>query len=156
MPWLTNSMPLIAAGDATGNERFPLDTYQADGLYPQDGAITLAALRTFVQLGEGSGGTATATAGAATLNLAAGKVTTEALTTAAGALYTLTLANTTVAATSIVTGSLANGTNTTAGGVIERMQPSANQVVITVRNTHASAALNGTLVISYLVHGNIA
>lgn len=42
--------------------------------------------------------TATATAGAATLNKAAGKVTTEALTTAAGANYTLTITNSTVAA----------------------------------------------------------
>lgn len=99
----------------------------------------------------GAVGTATATGGAATLNQTAGKITSEALTTAAGADYTLTLTNSFIAATDVVLCSVNNGTNTTEGLAINRVTPGAGQVVILVRNTHASAALNGTIVISFLV-----
>lgn len=97
--------------------------------------------------------TATATAGAATLNTAAGTVTSEALTTAAGADYTLTLTNAKVVATSIVLVSVDNGTNTTAGITACRVTPAAGSVVILVRNLHASSALNGTIKIRYVVMG---
>lgn len=55
--------------------------------------------------------TVTAVTGAATLNKASGKITSEALTTAAGASYTLTLTNSAIAAADTVYVSLANGTN---------------------------------------------
>lgn len=97
-------------------------------------------------------GTASATAGAATLNARAGKITTEALTTAQNGVYTLTLTNSSVAATDIVVASVANGTNTQGSPVVTRTQPAAGSVVILVANLHASAqALNGTLVISFYV-----
>lgn len=109
-----------------------------------------------VTLGTGSSlevddGTAAATGGAATLSKMAGKITSEALTTAAGADYTLTLTNTAIAAVDIVLVSVDNGTNTTAGLAVGRVTPGAGSVVILIRNTHASAALNGTIVISFLV-----
>jgi hypothetical protein len=96
-------------------------------------------------------GTVTAAAGAATLDKIAGKVTSEAITTAAGADYTLTLTNATIAAADLVFVSVANGTNTTEGIAVNRVQPAAGSVVIKIRNTHASSALNGTIVISYEV-----
>jgi hypothetical protein len=100
---------------------------------------------------EMDGGTATATAGAATLNSYSGKITSEAITTAAAADYVLTLTNSRIAATDIVLPSVANGTNTTEGLAINRVQAGAGSVVIRVRNTHASSALNGTIVISFVV-----
>lgn len=95
--------------------------------------------------------TATAAAGAATLNGTAGKVTTEALTTAAGAAYTLTLTNSKIGANDSVFVTVDNGTNTTAGIEVGRVTPSAGQVVILVWNRHAADALDGTLKIGFLV-----
>lgn len=94
-------------------------------------------------------GTATATAGAATLAKVAGKITSEALTTAAGALYTLTITNTKIEATDIVFASVAYGTSTTGTPVVTRVTPTANSLVIILQNIHASAALNGTVVVSF-------
>ena len=96
------------------------------------------------------GGTATATAGAATLAIRFGKITTEALTTAQDASYTLTITNTQIAATDHVFVSVANGTNSQGTTVVTKVTPAAGSLVIIVTNKHASAqALNGTLVISY-------
>ena len=89
---------------------------------------------------------------AATLNRDSGLVTTEALTTAAGAAYTLTLTNSKILPTSKIFVNVANGTNTQ--GVVSG---SANAVAgngtatVRVLNQHASQAFNGTLKISYLV-----
>ena len=94
---------------------------------------------------------ATATGGAATANGSAGKITSEALTTAAAAAYTLTLTNSVIAAGDIVFASVANGTNTQGIVGVGRVTPGAGSVVITIRNLHASQAFNGTLVISYFV-----
>jgi hypothetical protein len=96
-------------------------------------------------------GTASATSGAATLNKSTGKITSESLTTAAGAAYTLTLTNSQIAAADIVLVSLANGTNTQGVVVQGLVTPAAGSVVITVRNEHASQAFNGTIVVSYMV-----
>jgi len=96
--------------------------------------------------------TATAVGGAATLNAPSGKVTTAALTTAQDATYTLTLTNSSIAATDKVFVSIANGTNSQGTPLVGRVTPGAGSVVITVINKHATAqALNGTLVVSFLV-----
>lgn len=95
--------------------------------------------------------TAAATAGAATANGQAFKITSEALTTAAAAIYTLTLTNASIVATDVVLASIANGTNSAGEPVLERVTPGAGSVVIVVRNRHAANALNGTLVISGIV-----
>ena len=100
----------------------------------------------------GSVGTATATSGAATLNKQVGTITTESLTTAQDASYTLTLPNSRVGTGSVVLVSVANGTNTQGTTVVTKVTPAAGSVVIIVTNKHASAqALNGTLKISFLV-----
>lgn len=96
-------------------------------------------------------GTATAAAGAATLNKSAGVITSEALTTAAGADYALTLTSSKIAAGDMVFASVDNGTNTTEGLSVQRVSPSAGQAIIRVRNTHATVALNGTIKVSFLV-----
>ncbi len=98
-------------------------------------------------------GTAAATAGAATLNKQSGSITSEALTTAAGSDYVLTLTNSVVAATDRVLVSVDNGTNTTEGLAVNRVTPGAGTCTIHVRNTHASAALNGTIVVNFLAVG---
>ena len=97
-------------------------------------------------------GTATAVAGAATLSKMSGKITTESLTTTQGSDYTLTLTNTKIKATDIVLATVANGTNSQASPVIEKVTPANGSVVIVVQNAHGSAvAFNGTLVISFVV-----
>jgi len=96
-------------------------------------------------------GTATATGGAATLHTVLGKVTSEAITTAAGSDYVLTLTNQNIAAADHVFVSVANGTNTTEGLAVNRVQPAAGSCIIRIRNTHSASALNGTIVISYYV-----
>ena len=96
-------------------------------------------------------GTATATAGAATLSKSTGKVTSESITTAAGAAYTLTLTNTQIAAADIVMTNVANGTNSQGIPVIGLVTPGAGSCTIVVRNLHASQAFNGTVVISFMV-----
>jgi hypothetical protein len=93
---------------------------------------------------------AAATAGAATCNSVSGKITSEALTTAADAEYVLTLTNSLITASSMVFASVANGTNTTEGIVVQRVQPGSSSVVIRVKNTNAGA-LNGTIVVSFMV-----
>jgi hypothetical protein len=95
-------------------------------------------------------GTATAASGAATLSKQAGKITTEALTTAGLAAYTLTLTNTKIAAADMLLVSVANGTNTAGTVVVGRVTPAAGSATIVIQNVHATEALNGTLVISFV------
>jgi hypothetical protein len=96
-------------------------------------------------------GVATSTAAAATINHTSGTITTEALTTAAGADYSFTLTGNTIGAASIIFISIANGTNTTLYPVAHSIQPAAGSATFKVRNAHASVALNGTLVVSFIV-----
>lgn len=96
--------------------------------------------------------TATASAGAATLNKTSGKITSEALTTAQNAIYTLTLTNSAIAAADFVFASVADGTNTQGTPMIGQVNPAAGSVVIEVINKHATAeAFNGTVEVSFFV-----
>ena len=94
--------------------------------------------------------TATATAGAATLNKSAGVVTTEAISTAAAGVYTLTLTNNTIAAADQVFVSVNNGTNSAGSPQVQSVTPAAGSVVVVIRNAHLSAAFNGTLKVSFM------
>lgn len=94
-------------------------------------------------------GTATAVAGAATLHMPAGKVTTESLTTASGAVYTLVLTNSLISPSSLVFVSVATGTNTAPGLLLRRVQPGSGSVEIHVENEPGGGALNGTIVLSF-------
>lgn len=106
-----------------------------------------------VQIDQGTK-TATATAGAATLNKDAGVITSEALSTAQGAAYTLTLTNSSIAATDQVMASVSLGTATTGTPAIATVKPAAGSVVIVVQNISASAALNGTIKVAFVVFKN--
>lgn len=96
----------------------------------------------------GDDNTATSTAGAATNHHTGSIITTEALTTAAGADYTFVLTDASIGPLSIVLVSIANGTNTTLYPAVHSVQPAAGSVTFKVRNAHAAVALNGTLVLS--------
>lgn len=98
--------------------------------------------------------TATASAGAATLNAAgSGIVTTESLTTLSGSLYTLTLTNNMVEATDLVFATVQYGTATTGHPYVRRITPASGSVVISIGNSPDTnvAAYNGTLKIGFLV-----
>jgi hypothetical protein len=95
--------------------------------------------------------TGTAVGGAVTVTGYAGKITSESLTTAQNATYTLTITNTAIEATDIVTASITNGTNTQGTPMIVRVTPDSGSLVIVVKNMHESTqALNGTVVISFV------
>lgn len=94
--------------------------------------------------------TATATTGAATLNKSSGVITSEALTTIAGATYVLTLTNSAIAAADMVFASVSFGTATTGSPAITSVKPAAGSVVITVQNVAAAAVFNGTLKIAFM------
>ena len=110
-------------------------------------------------LGTGKGLTATAVSGAATLNQGAGVITSEALTTAAGSTYTLTLTNSEIhaagyngaSAPTCVFASVTTGTNTTVGLDVQEITVTEGQVKINVKNTSSATALNGTIVISFVL-----
>lgn len=98
---------------------------------------------------QGLCGTASATSGAATLANKCGVITSEALTTAAGVQYTLTVTDTSVAAADLCLASVGVGTSTTGWPTLSSVAPAAGSLVIVVTNIHASAALNGTIKISF-------
>lgn len=173
--WLTNGMPvaqpLIVNGVVTSSGSIiqngtaysqgvegpytqghasaliPLDTEGVAGAQPQTVAITafgIAALASALVTN-----TATSTAGAATLNTTAGRVVTEALTTAPGATYTFVLTNSLFTVNSvapIVT--MLDGTCTTGLMQINSVQVAAGSATIVFQNI-GTAALNGTKLISF-------
>ncbi len=96
-------------------------------------------------------GTATAAAGAATLNAQTGTITSEAITTAAGAAYTLTLTNSFVTAGSVVLVNIKNGSNSQGIPTPGRVTEADGSVVVIVNNLHASQAFNGTIKIGFSV-----
>ena len=95
-------------------------------------------------------GSATASSGAATCNARIGKITTESLTTAAAAEYTLTLTNSKIAAGDFVLASVDKKSSAGTPG-IGGCTVTAGQVIITVTNLHASAAFDGAIQINFMV-----
>jgi len=96
-------------------------------------------------------GTATSTAGAATINKQSGVITTEALTTAAAAAYAFTLTNSRIASTSIIVLTLMGGTNTTRGIELRAIPGSGSATLSLYNNNVAGTALNGTLIFGFEV-----
>ena len=95
-------------------------------------------------------GTGTTSSSAVTVSKMAGVITTEALTTAAGANEAITLTNTLIAAGDMVFVQYAGGTNTNEEFVIKATAGSGS-ATITLYNTHVSAALDGTVIFNFLV-----
>jgi hypothetical protein len=99
----------------------------------------------------GDVGSATSTAAAASVNHTSGTVTTEALTTAAGADYSFTLTDANISTDSVVMVHVGgDGTNTTVPCLVHSIIPGAGSATFKVRNNHASAALNGTLKLRFV------
>lgn len=117
-----------------------------------DGSSTLPRISdgsTWLWLPAYASGTATAVTNAGTINTRVGKLTSEALVTAAGAAQVLTINSTAIAAADIVQASVANGTNTTGTPIVGRVTPASGSVAIEVRNIASAAAFNGTVIVSF-------
>jgi len=110
-------------------------------------SVTVRAGGTF----DADNGTATASGGAATLSKMAGIVTSESLTTAAAATYTLTLTNTLVTAASNILVTVGLGTATTGVPVVHKVTPGSGSVAIVIKNNDPAAALNGTILVQYMI-----
>lgn len=87
---------------------------------------------------------------AVTASGVAGVITTSALTTAGAGSYAITWTNTAITTTSVVLLTIAGGTNTTEN-ITLKVVPGAGTATLTIYNNTASTALNGTILISYLV-----
>ena len=96
-------------------------------------------------------GTATSTAGAATINHQVGVVTTESLSTASGSAYSFTLTNSRITSASIVICSLLGGTNTKHGLSFTCVPTSGSCAISVLNNDISAAALNGTLIFGFVV-----
>jgi len=150
----TPGLPQVGAPNfpnLSGNELIPADTQDVSGVNPATVAISVFMLAAYAA--DLAAQTASATTGAATLSTERGVITSESLTTAAGATYTLTLTNTLVKTTSNVVASAYNGTNTAGGAQdlsVTSVTPAAGSVVIVVTNNN-SVALNGTIKIAFQV-----
>lgn len=175
--WLTNGLPLVQpiylngvlqqqqnltfngvtqnGGNApvytqlSAGAMLPVDTEQGQGEQPQTVAATafqIAALSAALAVN-----VATSTAGAATLNTKSGRVTTEALTTAAGATYSFTLTNSLITAAGPAPQvSVVDGSNTGGQLQLTSVTNAAGSSTFVFTNTGTSA-LNGTLVIAFHV-----
>lgn len=142
--WLTAGMPSLPAASVTGAETLPLDMNTSAGAQQQ--ALTTGNLKTYAN--GGAIVTGTSASGAVTANGERVFITTESLTTAAGAVFTETLTDSSVAASSVVLCSVGNGTNSAGTPALANITPASGSAVIKVQNIHASAALNGTLTIA--------
>lgn len=131
--------------DLTGNEPMHVTLNKIQQMHQEQYSNTID---------NGGTKTASATAGAATLSRYAGVITSESVTTAAQANYTLTLTNTLIAAADQVYVSVNNGTNTQGTPVVSTVAPAAGSVVITIKNDHASLAFNGTIKVMFLLVKN--
>ena len=81
------------------------------------------------------------------------KITSEALTTAAAATYTLTVTNPRIQASSTILGSVKYGTSTQGEPVVGLITPADGSAVIEIANRAAADALDGTIVIDLVVIG---
>jgi hypothetical protein len=95
-------------------------------------------------------GTGTEAANAVTISNLCGVITTSSLSTAGGASYLITLTNTYIAATSVVLATYNGGTNTTRNISIACV-PGSGTAAITIYNNTAATALNGTVIIDFIV-----
>jgi hypothetical protein len=103
-------------------------------------------------IGGASNNAATAVSGAATLNNAtSGTVTSESLSTAVGAIYTLTLTSNLIKATSLVFPVVSLGSSTQGTPCAIHVTPAQGSVQIRVKNIDSTNAFNGTLKIGFAI-----
>lgn len=95
--------------------------------------------------------TSTSAAGAVTLNAKAGIITTESLTTASQATYTLTITNSQVTVGDLVLGTIQNGSNTTGIPVLESVVPGAGILTVKIGNASTTTTpFGGSLKFSFV------
>lgn len=112
-----------------------------------DGTLTFNAGGLF----NSDSGTATASAGTATLNKMAGKITTNSMSTSPLNAFVLTVNNSTVAAADMVFCSIAAGTITTGIPLIGFVTPASGSFVVRIFNADSVNSFNGTAVVSFFV-----
>lgn len=143
--YYTPAFPQVTAANIQTNFNIPVDTNYAGGAAPQTAYVTSGDLKTYAN--GGAIVTATGSAGASTANGERFVITTEALTTAAAAVFTETVTNSSVTASSLVLCSVGLGTNTTGSPALTTVTPASGSVVVKIQNVAGAAALNGTLTI---------
>ena len=135
-------------GQVIGNETIAADTNLASGANPQSVAVMPAQI---AAIGACMGAsTGTASSGAVTLSRQCGLITSESLSTAVAATYTLTITNTLVTATTPVQASAFLGSSTAGHVQVVSVTPAAGSVVIVVKNT-GTAAISGTIFVPFFV-----
>lgn len=87
---------------------------------------------------------------AVTTSGTSGIITTSSLTTAGGANYAITWTNTSISSTSTILLTIMGGTNTTENITLKATNGSGTST-LTIYNNTAATALNGTILIGYLV-----
>lgn len=92
----------------------------------------------------------TEAANAVTASGVAGVITTSSLTTAGGSSYAITWTNTSITSTSVILLTILGGTNTTENITLKATSGSGTST-LTIYNNTAGTALNGTILINYLV-----
>lgn len=95
-------------------------------------------------------GTGTEAANAVTVNNQAGVITTSSLNTAGGSSYAITFTNSFITASSVILPSIMGGTNTTENITLKATSGSGTST-LTIYNNTAATALNGTILIGFLV-----
>ena len=147
LPVVGSTLAPSLAGFGGGAGLIPIDTQNPAGGIPQTVSMSLTSLAAF--LSSMTASTATSTVHAATLNTPGGLITTESLSTAAGATYTFTLTNSLLVAGSPAPSvSMTGLTNT--GGVITltSVTNAVGSTVIVWTNT-GTTAFNGTMLIAF-------
>ena len=157
---LTNENSLDYAGMQINATQLKLGStvFAASDFAQATGTQTIAGAKTFssdITLGAGTtlnldSSTATLSSNAATITKYACQVTSEALTTAAGASQAFVLTLTGVAATDLAFVQHAGGTNTRAG-ILYKAVCTTNTVTVTVTNVTVTDAVNGTLIFNVWV-----
>lgn len=97
-------------------------------------------------------GTGSVVSDAVTINAQAGVITTGSLTTAAGADDTaITLTNSKITSSSVITCTVMGGTNTTNGVTIKAVPGNGSATITLTNGNVANAALNGTVIFGFVV-----
>lgn len=130
--------------DQAGNEQFSRLVQKLNEMFTELYGTTDAA--------NGAAITAlTARVAALENNTVAGETTSGSLTTAAGATASLTITNAAIVATSKLSVSIKNGTNSAGTPELVSVTPGTGSATVVVKNDHATDAFNGTLKLEYIV-----
>lgn len=139
----------VTAGTATASKALVVDSNKDIATVrnvTMNGALTFSAGGKI----DTDSGTGTCSSNAVTISKMAGVITTESLTTAAGASQAITLTNTLVASGDIILVQLVGGTNTRKTIAVEALAGSGS-ATITLNNIGPSDAFNGTIILGFLL-----